>query len=98
MADVFAGVGPFAVPAAKNGCAVFANDLNPDSVKWLRHNVNSNNVHISRFLKNIFESLNLTTSYRLEKTFGCFVKMGETSLEKPFKGHTMSRSQHTMAL
>ena len=55
MADVFAGVGPFAIPAAKNGCAVFANDLNPDSVKWLRHNVNSNNVHIFRFL-NIFLS------------------------------------------
>ncbi|TFY72402.1 hypothetical protein EVG20_g571 [Dentipellis fragilis] len=35
VADVFAGVGPFAVPAAKKGCAVLANDLNPESYKWL---------------------------------------------------------------
>lgn len=43
--DVFAGVGPFAVAAAKNrGCRVFANDLNPNSFKWLLHNVGANKV------------------------------------------------------
>lgn len=40
--DVFAGVGPFAVPAAKLGCDVFANDLNPESYKWLLKNVTVN--------------------------------------------------------
>ncbi len=44
IADVFAGVGPFAVPAAKKGCAVLANDLNPNSVKWLRKNSEDNKV------------------------------------------------------
>ncbi|XP_030385472.1 tRNA (guanine(37)-N1)-methyltransferase [Scaptodrosophila lebanonensis] len=36
--DVFAGVGPFSVPAAKKRCHVLANDLNPVSFHWLRHN------------------------------------------------------------
>jgi tRNA (guanine37-N1)-methyltransferase len=44
VADVFAGVGPFAVPAAKKGCAVFANDLNPNSVKYLTKNAADNRV------------------------------------------------------
>ena len=44
VADVFAGVGPFAVPAAKKGCAVFANDLNPSSAKYLALNVKNNRV------------------------------------------------------
>jgi len=45
VADVFAGVGPFVVPAAKKGCAVFANDLNPNSVKYLKVNVADNLVN-----------------------------------------------------
>jgi tRNA (guanine37-N1)-methyltransferase len=44
IADVFAGVGPFALPAAKKGCGVLANDLNPESYKWLVRNVGSNKV------------------------------------------------------
>ena len=42
--DVFAGVGPFAVPAAKKKCVVLANDLNPESFKWLNHNLQLNKV------------------------------------------------------
>lgn len=42
--DVFAGVGPFTIPAAKRKVNVIANDLNPDSFKWLQHNVNKNKV------------------------------------------------------
>lgn len=36
--DVFSGVGPFAIPVAKKRCIVYANDLNPESHKWLVHN------------------------------------------------------------
>ncbi|KAM9294215.1 tRNA (guanine(37)-N(1))-methyltransferase [Gastrophryne carolinensis] len=42
--DVFAGVGPFAIPAAKRNCIVYANDLNPESYKWLLHNCKLNKV------------------------------------------------------
>uniref|UniRef100_A0A6P4E5T3 tRNA (guanine(37)-N1)-methyltransferase n=1 Tax=Drosophila rhopaloa TaxID=1041015 RepID=A0A6P4E5T3_DRORH len=40
--DVFAGVGPFSVPAAKKRCNVLANDLNPVSFHWLQHNAKRN--------------------------------------------------------
>merc|ERR1719318_308701 len=43
--DVFAGVGPFAIPLAKKGCTVYANDLNPESYKALIHNINLNKVN-----------------------------------------------------
>ncbi|XP_030627745.1 tRNA (guanine(37)-N(1))-methyltransferase [Chanos chanos] len=43
--DVFAGVGPFAIPAARRGCTVLANDLNPESYHWLQHNAKLNKVH-----------------------------------------------------
>ena len=44
MADVFAGVGPFTLPAAKKGCGVLANDLNPSSFEYLQKNINDNHV------------------------------------------------------
>lgn len=42
--DMFAGIGPFAVPAAKKRCTVFANDLNPQSYEWLNCNQTLNKV------------------------------------------------------
>lgn len=43
--DVFPGVGwALAIPAAKKNCAVFANNLNPESHKWLLHNCKLNKV------------------------------------------------------
>lgn len=42
--DVFAGVGPFAIPAARLGANVLANDLNPESYRWLQHNCKLNKV------------------------------------------------------
>ena len=44
VADVFAGVGPFAVPAARKSCLVFANDLNPSSTHYLTGNCQENRV------------------------------------------------------
>ncbi|XP_030747595.1 tRNA (guanine(37)-N1)-methyltransferase [Sitophilus oryzae] len=42
--DAFSGVGPFAIPCAKKGCIVYANDLNPESYKWLMHNKKLNKI------------------------------------------------------
>lgn len=44
LCDMFAGVGPFAVPAAKKGCLVYANDLNPESYKAMCNNAKTNKV------------------------------------------------------
>ena len=44
VCDVFAGIGPFSVPAAKKGTIVFANDLNPVSYQYLQENVILNKV------------------------------------------------------
>ncbi|KAJ3855274.1 Met-10+ like-protein-domain-containing protein [Lentinula lateritia] len=44
LVDVFAGVGPFAIPAGKKGCAVMANDLNPASYMYLCQNIRDNEV------------------------------------------------------
>lgn len=44
ICDVMAGVGPFAVPAGKREVLVFANDLNPESYKYLKQNIKNNKV------------------------------------------------------
>lgn len=49
ICDVMAGVGPFAVPLAKNGCFVYANDLNPHAFECLVNNSAKN--HVSNKLK-----------------------------------------------
>jgi tRNA (guanine37-N1)-methyltransferase len=42
--DMFAGVGPFAVPMAKRGATVVGCDLNPVAVEYLRENAERNGV------------------------------------------------------
>jgi tRNA (guanine37-N1)-methyltransferase len=44
VVDVFAGVGPFAVPAGKKRNFVLANDLNPASFESLQGNIEMNKV------------------------------------------------------
>ncbi|GGL56644.1 class I SAM-dependent methyltransferase [Halocalculus aciditolerans] len=42
--DMFAGVGPFAIPMAKRDAAVVATDINPDAVGYLKQNARRNGV------------------------------------------------------
>lgn len=44
VGDVMAGVGPFALPSGKNDTIVLANDLNPESYKYLQDNIGLNKV------------------------------------------------------
>ena len=45
VADVMAGIGPFAVPAGRKGVFVWANDKNPESYKYLQDSIKGNKVN-----------------------------------------------------
>ena len=44
LADIFCGVGPLSVRAAKKGVSVIANDLNPYCYEYLKKNCTLNGV------------------------------------------------------
>ncbi|CAJ0747226.1 10189_t:CDS:10, partial [Entrophospora sp. SA101] len=80
--DVFAGVGPFSIPAAKKGCIVYANDLNPESYKYLQENILLNkvkdkvhpyNLDGREFIKNASENLRPSSDSSNFRIFDHFV-------------------------
>ncbi|OZJ04872.1 hypothetical protein BZG36_02604 [Bifiguratus adelaidae] len=76
ICDVFAGVGPFAIPAARKGCLVYANDLNPDSFTWLRHNMSLNKIR------------NTIKPYNLDGRD--FIKQAKLDLDQAVKDGTLT--------
>ena len=48
IADMFCGVGPFVIPAAKKGCVCYANDLNPSCYSYLQRNIQLNHIDPSK--------------------------------------------------
>ncbi|KIJ54333.1 hypothetical protein M422DRAFT_221909 [Sphaerobolus stellatus SS14] len=74
IVDAFAGVGPFALPAAKRGCAVFANDLNPESFKWLKHNIERNRVetHVRAYCEDAADFIKRVVKMAWEDPFPYF--------------------------
>lgn len=88
--DVFAGIGPFAVPASKKGCTVLANDLNPESYKWLNKNVKINKTDVStfnldgrEFIKTIFKQ-HLANLWKTDHKANVFVAMNLPALAVEF--------------
>ncbi|KRY40731.1 tRNA (guanine-N(1)-)-methyltransferase [Trichinella spiralis] len=65
--DVFAGVGPFVIPAAKKRCRVYANDLNPKCIHWLQKNCRMNKVKIEMYNEDGSEFLKAYCSHELAK-------------------------------
>ncbi|KAF7079351.1 hypothetical protein CFC21_083595 [Triticum aestivum] len=53
ICDMFAGIGPFSIPARQKGCVVYANDLNPDSIHYLKTNAKINKVEDYIFTYNM---------------------------------------------
>lgn len=47
VCDVMAGIGPFAVPAGRNGVFIFANDMNPESYRYLDQAIHKNKARYS---------------------------------------------------
>ncbi|KXG30633.2 hypothetical protein SORBI_3004G208301 [Sorghum bicolor] len=81
ICDMFAGIGPFAIPAAQKGCVVYANDLNPDSVHYLRTNAKINKVDDYIFAYNMDARVfmqNLMTVPGLETGSDCQVAADES--------------------
>ncbi|CEI85927.1 Putative tRNA (guanine(37)-N1)-methyltransferase [Rhizopus microsporus] len=81
VCDVFAGVGPFAIPSAKKGSIVYANDLNPASFEWMKENIKINklksgihpyNMDGREFIRQAVKDLQATSENEW-KTFDHFV-------------------------
>lgn len=65
IADIFCGIGPFAIRVAEKGCYVYANDLNPECYKYLKINVQKNKVEnlVKCFNKDAIDVINDLVSY-----------------------------------
>ncbi|AEN04593.1 class I SAM-dependent methyltransferase family protein [Halolamina sp.] len=61
--DMFAGVGPYAIPMAAAGADVVACDINPTAIAYLRENAERNDV-ADRITAHVGDVRELTTEYR----------------------------------
>lgn len=99
ICDMFAGIGPFAVPAAQKGCIVYANDLNPDSIHYLRINAKINkvddciyayNMDARKFISQLMEVPNS------ENKLECAVPISDTCHSCKIQDNTESNSENEL--
>ncbi len=77
--DVFAGVGPFSVPAAvRKFCVVVANDLNPNSYKYLVENYSANKSKRSASRSPLYTKFDQLKAYNMD---------GNVFIREPLKEH-----------
>lgn len=82
VADVMAGIGPFAVPAGKKGVFVWANDKNPESYRYLEEAIRKNKVGFILSSSVMIASW-LTVASRSLNTSSHSIVMGTNSLIRP---------------
>lgn len=83
VADVMAGIGPFAVPAGKKGVFVWANDKNPESHRYLEDAIQKNKVDTLPVLFLGLDSWLLTLDSRSRNSSSPSTMMGMTSSAHP---------------
>ncbi|KAH9411636.1 Met-10+-like protein [Ordospora pajunii] len=81
VCDLFCGVGPVSLRALKNGCKVYANDLNPHAIECIKASIEANKLKSSNI-----EVFNLTADEFLSVMVGrridhFFLNLPEHSLE-----------------
>lgn len=91
--DVMAGVGPFATPAGKKGTIVLANDLNPESYKYLTENIRTNKV--DKFVKsyNIDGAIFIKNCHEILQTFISEHENGEIVVPIKLSHHERKRQK-----
>ena len=84
VCDLFAGVGPFAIRAAKKGCKVIANDLNPSCFEYLVKNMEKNKVEklVKAYNQDAREIFKILVSGDIERESG-FVPFGHVYMNLP---------------
>jgi tRNA G37 N-methylase Trm5 len=85
VADVMAGVGPFAVPAGKKQVFVWANDKNPESYKYLEEAIKRNKVSSEIFYP---QQSFISQSLLVSDGFTCDLVLTATRYTTSSKGST----------
>ncbi|KAG5508733.1 hypothetical protein JKF63_05231 [Porcisia hertigi] len=96
--DVMAGVGPFAVPAAKNGVQVFANDLNPVAAQYMKVNAELNHVPANSLHVFNMDGRDFLNSVLFDSITGVTARREGASAASPAKQVCAGRRHVTMNL
>ncbi|KAJ0745386.1 putative tRNA (guanine(37)-N(1))-methyltransferase [Helianthus annuus] len=103
ICDMFAGIGPFAIPAAQKGCFVYANDLNPDSVRYLKINADvnkaNNNIRAYNMDARVFMSRLMTVpDGESEVVDSSLVSSGTCNVQENMKANTEEKNSENGSL